>query len=257
MLTSTSSLLTNEYRIPEDCADITLLLRLRMCPSKQSIAQTSTWRPWLKNTCSESVGRTDCTACRWPSQHGLLIFLISVVTEIKFVSLTPPHQPNPLRWLRSSWLHERILWVCPQRGGWGRVCHDLTMTTTIEKMSLTNPAFVTGQAVVITDYLLAWHCNNSDIWWKEDKDISGVISDKQPSEKPHHLLHNFPLFMHVNPWIVNKAPCRFNQAWHSPLSPASSFSPYKWNPSILTSVFLVYWSWHKVLAGVLVLCFQR
>lgn len=145
----------------------------------------------------------DCTACRWPPQHELLILLISVVTEIKFVSLPPSYQPNPWCWRHSGWFHGRSLWVCPQRGCWGTVCHDLTGTATIEIISLTNPAFVTGQAVVITDYLLAWYCKNSDIWWKEDKGISGVISDKQPSDKPHHLLHNFSLFMPVTPWIVN------------------------------------------------------
>lgn len=92
MLTSTSSLGTNEHRIPEVCAGITLLLlRLRMRPSKQSISQTSTWRPWLKTTCSEALGKTDCTACRWPPERSLLMFLIAGVTEIKFAPLPPTH----------------------------------------------------------------------------------------------------------------------------------------------------------------------
>lgn len=203
MLTSTSSLVTNEYRIPEVCTDITLLLRLRMCPSKQSISQTSTWRPWLKTTCSEAPGKTDCTACRWPSQRGLLMFLIAGVTEIRFASLPPTHRPSPLLWL-ASW---KEFMSVPSK----------SLTAMTEVMSLTNPAFVTGQAFLITDYLSAWYCKNSDIWWKEDKGIPGIVSDKQPFEKLHHLWHNFSLFIPVTPWMVNEKPYRCHEIWHPSL----------------------------------------
>lgn len=125
-----------------------------------------------------------------------------------------------------------------------------------EMMSLTNPAFVTGQAFLVTDYLSAWYCKNSDICWKEDKSIPGIISDKQPFEKFHHLWHNFSLFIPVTPWMVNEKPYSCNEIWHpSPwVLQALSTSGI---PLLSCHFVLVRWSWHKVLVGVSVLCFQR
>lgn len=136
-------------------------------PRKQNISQTSTWKPWLKNTCSESVWRTDCRVCRWPSLHGLLIFLISVVAFLSSPALTQPFM------LAAEWMISCKGFMSISSKRWLREsltqsdsnCNHINYES--NKLCLCDRT-----AAVITDYLLAWFCKNTDIWWKEDKGIS-------------------------------------------------------------------------------------
>lgn len=163
MLTSTSSLITNECRIPEVCTDITLLLlRLCMWPSKQSISQTSTWRPWLKTTCSGALGKTDCAECRWPPQHSLLIFLIAGVTEMEFCSPSSHTHTQPFVLVG---LVEGVYECAPKEPdtAWLQWQKDES-----------NKPYLCVRTGLSHHWLPFW--KNSDIWWKEGKSIPEITS---------------------------------------------------------------------------------
>lgn len=159
--------------------------------------------PWLKTTCSGARGKTDCTACRWPPRCSLLMFLIAGVTEMRFASLPPPHTPSPLCWL-ASW--KEFMSVPPK---------SLTQPDCNDRRDGSNKPCLCDRTGLSHHWLP--FCKNSDIWWKEGKSIPGIISNKKPFQKLHHLLHDFSLFIPVTPWMVNEKPHRCNEIWH--LSP--------------------------------------